>query len=343
MLKAREALASTWASNGSEDVAAALAWLEDDRRKSGAKKAAKVADREAKEGVVGVCILSDGLSSQPDPLDNSASTASEASPQAGLIELNCETDFVARNEVFAELVRDLSHTAALFPTLAGDSATESIPRLVDIPVEAFLQFPVMPSSPESAQGTMPRTVQAAIVDAVSRLGEKIDLARVSAISAPLGTAPSGASPAVVASAFTHGAGSSSSSTVPRPGYLLSSGRVASLLLTRFRGVAPPSEDLAASIRGLTRSLARQATGMDTKTIRPSNDAESEVDDALYSQQFMMLLPTAGLSASPENTEETVSAALDRWAKEKLKDAHQTGSDKVEVVDMKRWKLGESAV
>jgi elongation factor Ts len=67
-------------------------------RKKGAASAAKKADRLAKEGVVDSYIHLGG--------------------KVGvLIEVNCETDFVARNEDFRNFVKDLSlHIAAVNPT-----------------------------------------------------------------------------------------------------------------------------------------------------------------------------------------------------------------------------------
>ena len=60
----------------------------------GISKAAKKADRAAKEGIVGSYIHFGGKIGV-------------------LVEINCETDFVARNERFAELVRDVAmHIAA---------------------------------------------------------------------------------------------------------------------------------------------------------------------------------------------------------------------------------------
>src|SRR5450755_1476438 len=58
------------------------------RIKSGAK-ASKAADRVATEGVIGAAIASDGKS-------------------AAMVELNCETDFVARNEDFIGFARKLA-------------------------------------------------------------------------------------------------------------------------------------------------------------------------------------------------------------------------------------------
>jgi elongation factor Ts len=61
----------------------------------GMSKVAKKADRSAKEGLVGSYIHVGGKIGV-------------------LVEVNCETDFVARNERFAELVRDIAmHVAAM--------------------------------------------------------------------------------------------------------------------------------------------------------------------------------------------------------------------------------------
>ncbi len=58
-------------------------------REKGIASAAKKADRSASEGVIGVYIHTDGK-------------------QAALVEVNCETDFVARTDAFKELARELA-------------------------------------------------------------------------------------------------------------------------------------------------------------------------------------------------------------------------------------------
>src|SRR5262245_42896098 len=68
-------------------------------RAKGASKAAKRAEREAKEGTIGSYVHTTGKR-----------------PVAVLVELNCETDFVARNDKFRELAKDLAmHIAAANP------------------------------------------------------------------------------------------------------------------------------------------------------------------------------------------------------------------------------------
>jgi translation elongation factor Ts len=72
------------------DMDAALDWL----RAKGLSKAAKKADRVAAEGLVAVAQLRDG-----------------ASQVGALVELNAETDFVARNELFQSAARGAAHAA----------------------------------------------------------------------------------------------------------------------------------------------------------------------------------------------------------------------------------------
>src|SRR5215207_203806 len=68
------------------DLEAAVDWL----RAKGLAKAAKKAGRAASEGLIGVA---------------------EAERSASIIELNSETDFVARNDQFQSLVRSVAEAA----------------------------------------------------------------------------------------------------------------------------------------------------------------------------------------------------------------------------------------
>jgi len=72
------------------DIEAATDWL----RTKGLSKAAKKADRVAAEGLVAVALRNDG-----------------SGMSAAVIELNAETDFVARNELFQQAARKTAVTA----------------------------------------------------------------------------------------------------------------------------------------------------------------------------------------------------------------------------------------
>src|SRR5438094_3021459 len=70
-------------------------------RKRGVAKAEKRAGRETREGVIGHYLHHNGKI-------------------AVLVEVNCETDFVARNEEFQQLARFLAEQVAAMPALAVD-------------------------------------------------------------------------------------------------------------------------------------------------------------------------------------------------------------------------------
>jgi elongation factor Ts len=124
---------------GMADVRNALLWAEGDYERAKARLAEtgqakaekKAAERSANEGLVGSYIHAGGKIGV-------------------LVEINCETDFVARNERFKELVRDVAmHVAAMSPQYLD---RESIPENVIAEVKADLQK-TLPAgkSPEVAE------------------------------------------------------------------------------------------------------------------------------------------------------------------------------------------------
>ncbi len=71
-------------------------------RKKGMTKAEKRGEREARQGIIG--------------------TYNHDNRIGVLVEVNCETDFVARNEIFTDLVKDLAmHVAASNPEYLDES------------------------------------------------------------------------------------------------------------------------------------------------------------------------------------------------------------------------------
>ena len=107
-------------------------------RKKGQKVSAKRADRDAKEGAIFVWSSAD-LS------------------KAALIELNCETDFVARNEDFQSLGEKIAN-------LAGEKGPEDLEALKALSLDG-------------------KSVADSLVDAIGKIGEKIDLSKYEKVSA----------------------------------------------------------------------------------------------------------------------------------------------------------------
>ncbi len=114
------------------DMEAAVDWL----RKKGLSKAAKKSGRTAAEGLIGVAA---------------------AGTTAAVVEVNSETDFVARNEQFQGLVREV---AALAVTAGGD---------VDVLGNATI-------------ASTGKSVRDSITDAVATIGENMQLRRTAAIT-----------------------------------------------------------------------------------------------------------------------------------------------------------------
>jgi elongation factor Ts len=113
------------------DMEAAVDWL----RTKGLAKAAKKAGRVAVEGLIAIA---------------------GSGSRAAIIELNSETDFVARNEQFQSLAKNVAEAA----------------QKTDGQVESVLKAPIAGGS----------TVEAAITSAVATIGENMTLRRAAVLS-----------------------------------------------------------------------------------------------------------------------------------------------------------------
>jgi elongation factor Ts len=149
-------------------------------RARGAAKAAKRAEREAREGAVGSYIHMGGKIGV-------------------LVEVNCETDFVARNDAFQSLVRDVAmHIAAAAPVsirredfpadlverernvyreqMKESGKPEQIwDKIVDGKLEKFFAEQALLEQPFVKNPDI--TVGQLITEAASKTGEKIEVRR----------------------------------------------------------------------------------------------------------------------------------------------------------------------
>ncbi len=126
------------------DMQAAVDWL----RKKGLAKAAKKSGRTASEGLVAL-----------------ASQAEGAGAKAVLVEINSETDFVARNEVFQKMVAEIAEAAA-----ATDGSLEAV-RAAPYP-------------------GADKSVEDHIAEMVGQIGENMNLRRTAAITVDEGVVAS---------------------------------------------------------------------------------------------------------------------------------------------------------
>jgi elongation factor Ts len=129
MMDCKKALAEA---NGDFDQAIDLL------RKKGQKVAAKRADREAKEGLIVTAVSSDGK-------------------RGAIAEVNCETDFVARNDEFSAFVEKLGRFIL-------DQRPADLDTLKAMPFENGM------------------TVQERVTELTGKIGEKIDVRRFAIVA-----------------------------------------------------------------------------------------------------------------------------------------------------------------
>jgi elongation factor Ts len=127
-------------------------------REKGIEAAAKKSSREAKEGLVGVYVH-------------------YGSRVAGLVELNCETDFVARTEDFVALANALAqHVVALNPRFVTvDEVTDQAVAESGQTREKFIEENVLLAQPFVKEPS--RTIEEKIKEAIAKLGENIVVRR----------------------------------------------------------------------------------------------------------------------------------------------------------------------
>ncbi len=122
------------------DMEGAIKWL----RERGAAAAAKRADREAKEGIIAVA-------------------QTEDKSAAAMVEVNCETDFVARSEGFVTFAHEVA-------ALALRHRTKTLKDLLDLTIG----------------GEFNTSVAKAAEIMVGKVGEKVEISRVALLEAPDG-------------------------------------------------------------------------------------------------------------------------------------------------------------
>jgi elongation factor Ts len=148
-------------------------------RERGQAAAARKAGREAREGLVGSYIHMGGRI-------------------GALIEVNCETDFVARTEDFQKLVRDLAMQVvaldARYPTIESIPPAELEARKIELAADPVVQSKPENVRPQIIEGQLRKwyqqvvlyeqpfrdtdqTVGQIVTDAVARIGENIRVRR----------------------------------------------------------------------------------------------------------------------------------------------------------------------
>ncbi|EJC97583.1 uncharacterized protein FOMMEDRAFT_137587 [Fomitiporia mediterranea MF3/22] len=237
-----------------------------------------------------------------------------------MVEINCETDFVGRNELFGKLVSDIAHTTA-FHAEAPEDFQENPKLLRPFPLESLLDAPLMQkNSPSELSSTA--TVSSAIRDTIAKVGENISLRR--AISVVLPPAPESVQAGIRVASYVHG-------TTTDP----TRGRMGTLALTYLK--TPnlkevfAKEGFLSDLEKLERALARQIVGYDTRSIRLVNGSPETV---LYEQPFALF--------PGEFAGQPVKNVLQLWAEQKgLFDKNAVEEYQgIAVSEFARWTVGE---
>lgn len=293
---ARSALLSS-----ANDVDAALAWIAAQAADTGAAKAKKLEGRAATEGLVGVALLGDGTGG--------------VGVRAAMVELSCETDFVARTDEFRALLEQITRALAFF----AEPSTSST-HLTLHPPSSLADTPLVPSPSDASSTSAPfSTIGTSISSTISRLGENISLRRAATLS--LDPVLPG-STTHLASTYLHGSTSPASTDTS-----FQSGSLASLLLCRL----PSGGEVdRVDVKSVLRALARQVVAVPTDSVRGSGKGEEEVSKALYEQPIMTMVSSEKLVFGEGATVEQV---LEAWSRKRGVEGD------LEVMEVQRWEVG----
>ncbi|GAA5935094.1 uncharacterized protein JCM15063_003148 [Sporobolomyces koalae] len=294
------------------DLDGALAWIAQQAQESGAKKQEKLAGRTAEQGLVAVAVLADGTGG--------------TGVRASLVEMRCETDFVARTDEFRQLAEGVARSLAFF---AEPSASNGLVQL-DVKHDTTLDMPVVPSPQHITPDTTPsapETVRSSLASIVSRLGENIKLHRAASISLEP-SLPSSPVPTFLASSYLHA--SKTPAEAAKDG--VQSGTLGGLVIAQLSkggNVEKPE------VKSVLRALARQVVAVPTASIAASSAApppqQGEPSTALYDQQLITMAPSPKFEFDAGSN---VREVLNKWSQ-----VRGVKGDGLQVTELARWELG----
>jgi len=244
--------------------------------------------------------------------------------RAAMIELNCETDFVGRNDLFARLALDIAHTAAFISEAKNNTHGDQQADFSPLSVDELKDAPLISHSDPGVKYN--GTVHTAIRDTIVKVGENISLRRAASIveDAPLQLPTT---TALRLGSYIHG-------SLQSP----FCGQIGAFTLLSLRSPQlsrlMTSEQFRDDLSTLERSLARQIIAFPMlKSIRPAPENREE-EEALYKQQFITF--PGDLSSS------LVEEALTKWSifKGLINPEQDRGSDGgIDVLRFVQWSVG----
>ncbi|WWC58665.1 uncharacterized protein I303_101209 [Kwoniella dejecticola CBS 10117] len=317
LAQAREALEKS-----NLDLKGALDYLRTSTSANAEKKAAKVSGRTTNEGVISISLLSN--------------------KRVGMVHLGCETDFVAKNNIFLNTAKNISETTAFLDVPPEETEHPSQHQsqqnngeikvgqdpILQFPVESLLSAPLisLPTPNEGnsdshsaviTQSSEPQTIKQTLLSSLSQTGENLKLIRATSFASPF---PSRPEIRYIPSGYAHGGPNDKQGKVG--GIIVVS--VESLdaekpMTTLIHG--PDGDELEKDINEFARTISRQVVGFPTKVVEKL-DRPFENDEILYEQPFMMF----------NGDSRSVKEVLAEWGKEK--------GIRIKVVGMRRWAVGD---
>uniref|UniRef100_V9L421 Elongation factor Ts, mitochondrial n=1 Tax=Callorhinchus milii TaxID=7868 RepID=V9L421_CALMI len=225
------------------DLSQAEDWLHEEAHREGWSKATKLQGRRAQEGLIG--LLRDRSS-------------------AVLVEVNCETDFVARTVRFQQLVHQvaqvaLTHCGCAVPALTGPGSYTK----TSLTPEELARLSSSPELPPLADQ---------LAMAIGKLGENMLIRRAAWVSVP---------PDCHIGCYVHGAEPSSS---PAPGLAHTAfGRYGALVVCRGPGTVGK-----AGLAELGRRLGQHVVGMSPLSVgSPLDPPGDDTETRMLAQPFLL--------------------------------------------------------
>ena len=215
--------------------------------------------------------------------------------------MNCETDFVSRNDVFKNLASRIAATSLLMHDAQGSARA-----IENINVDSLLNAPLMPhpSQTELNENDIGKTVGETIVETIGKLGENISLRRAAIVSQGL------------SASYIHG-GDAHSGKI---------GGLAVLQPTKVT-LAELNSTAAETLSKTARQVARQVVGFSPIYLNTSDVPESKLEAQENLQEFeeSEVLNKQKFIMKPDLT---VAEYVEETA------------DGAKVVDFIRWEVGE---
>lgn len=257
--KARQAIAE------SDNFDAALKWLENDLLVSGAAKAEKLKDRVSNQGQIAIHI-------------------DQAASRAAIVELSCETDFVALGSQFVDMASNIAHT------LSTQAQSQS-PGFQALEVDSIMDQVLIPIVPQAKT----ESVRDSLMTLIGKTGENITLRRATTFLT--------STPGITLGSYIHNQVASH----------LRVGRIVGLTLLSS-GSRELSADASTERSKLADSLARQVVGFNPLSVKAMSPEDEET--ALYTQPFAMLRenPWADRNASVRTI---LDQYKERWQNEEV--------------------------